>query len=286
MTPEQRAAWLLERRRGLGSSDAAAVCGMRPFGRLPLDVYLDKLGVLPPVTSTPMRLGQLLEEAVAVLYAEDTGRIVTPPAQLITWHPEISWCFASIDRVTACGRVLECKTAGFRSSADGWGAAGTDQVPGAYLVQCQQQLACSGAAVADLAVLFRAYAELAVYEIPRNEELIGYLLEIEGGFWQHVEKRQPPPLDWSSPRTTELLKYLWRPVEGLAVNLPPECGPWADRYEYLGASIRQQTEERQICKGRILAAMREATQGHLPDGRTAHNGKQFRITSPKEKKTW
>ena len=69
-----RAAWLAARRAGIGASDAAAVCGMAAgWGATPLQVYLDKLGLLDPEPmKNAMRVGIALEPMLATLY-EDLG---------------------------------------------------------------------------------------------------------------------------------------------------------------------------------------------------------------------
>ena len=45
MTPEQRQAWLAERRTGIGGSDAAAACGLSKY-KTRLELWLDKRGEL------------------------------------------------------------------------------------------------------------------------------------------------------------------------------------------------------------------------------------------------
>jgi len=70
---ETEAAWLAERKRGIGGSDAAAILGLSKF-RTPLQVYLDKIGQAPPIEETaPMRWGKKLEPLILDEYEQIKG---------------------------------------------------------------------------------------------------------------------------------------------------------------------------------------------------------------------
>lgn len=74
--PKDRAAWLEERKKGLGSSDAGTVMGVSPFSS-PLKLWRQKLGMDPPVPeSDAMRNGHYLEPAVAEYFAGATGSVI------------------------------------------------------------------------------------------------------------------------------------------------------------------------------------------------------------------
>ncbi len=64
------------RATGIGGSDAAAVCGLNPY-KSPVDVYLEKVGAAAPVDETErMFWGNKLEDVVADVYSDRTGRKV------------------------------------------------------------------------------------------------------------------------------------------------------------------------------------------------------------------
>jgi putative phage-type endonuclease len=98
MNEAERLAWLERRRSSLGSSDAAAVCGLSRF-RTPLHVYLDKKGLLSEEETGRQKWGRMLEEVVAQAYVEETGQRVSMPPKEILYHPEETWLSASLDRV-------------------------------------------------------------------------------------------------------------------------------------------------------------------------------------------
>jgi len=114
---------LPDRRSGTGGSDIAAIAGLHHNAAM--DVYCDKLGLTEPVMPTlAMRLGLLVEPALADLYSELTGthlRIV--PLQR---HPRNTFVLGSPDRlVIELSKGLELKLAGARQSHR-WGEPGEE----------------------------------------------------------------------------------------------------------------------------------------------------------------
>lgn len=254
-----RESWLAERRKGIGASDAAAVCGVSPWGS-PLSVYLDKRGLLPSQDSAPMKWGLLLEDVIAAAYVEMTGRVVEKPHDPIWWHDRLPWMFATLDRFTTCGRVVELKTS---RSADGWGEPGSDHVPESYIVQVHHQMAVADAWVADIAVLIGG-SDFRVYTVERNQLLAERIMEIELAFWRRVQKEEPPDVDWTDPRTPELVQLLHRPVPEKAVDLPEDCGRLLVDYQEAGEAVRHYDRVREEAKARLILAMGDASVGRLP----------------------
>lgn len=272
MNAEERQAWLAERRGGIGSSDAAACIGYKPKeGRVygtPLSVYLDKLGLLPPRDSQPMKWGRLLEGVVAAAYQEETGRDVLTPAQPLFRHPALAWMLASPDRLSVGDdtRILECKTAN-AWEAGAWGVPHTDEVPEAYLIQVQHQLAVLDLVRADIAVLIGGQ-DFRVYTVERDDAFTAHLAALEHDFWRLVEARTPPEPDWQHPDTPKLLELLHRPKPGVEVALESTEAFMVEEYEELGSHIKGLQIQRDEVRARLCMAMGEAELGRLPDGRT------------------
>jgi putative phage-type endonuclease len=183
-------AWLQERRKGIGSSDAPIIAGVAPWGDI-RTLYADKIGLaVPSIENEPMRWGRLLEDAVAEGYTEITGNKLRR-INLLQRHPRYPFMLASLDRaIVGRKRLLEIKTARFRG--DGWGEPGTDQIPDHYAVQVQHQMAVTGYPEADVAVLFSG-SDLKLYTVPRDQRLIDGLIELEQAFWKCVTTQTPPP---------------------------------------------------------------------------------------------
>jgi len=183
--------WLRERKNYLGGTDLAAICGLSPY-RTALDVYLNKTSDdITEETSPAMRWGNLLEDAVAKAYSEDTGYTIAIEPNTI-YHPEHKFLGANIDRwVDDKKYVLECKTAGFTRGKE-WGDLGTDQIPESYLVQVAYYAAICDVPKVDIAVLIGGQ-DFRIYTYTRNKPLEDKIMKIGINFWHnHIEKRIPP----------------------------------------------------------------------------------------------
>lgn len=184
------AAWHADRRATIGASDAPIITGDAPWGDL-LTLYAIKAGIIddPTRETNAMRWGLRLEDTVADWFTEVTGKKLrrdnTRPR-----HPDHAWMATSLDRrVVGENALLEIKTA--RYASDEWGLAGTAEIPAHYVVQCQHEMAVTGAETCYVAVLFGG-SEPRQYEVPRDDELIASLIELEGEFMACVRKGEPP----------------------------------------------------------------------------------------------
>lgn len=266
MHPEYRRIWLEERRKGLGSSDIAAICGHSPWAT-PLHVYLDKLGQLPHEDSAPKAWGQKLEDTVAMAYQETTGRKVTRPPYAIQRHAQYPWMLASLDRITETDQgepaVLELKTTAMDHGE--WGEPGTDEVPIGYLLQVQHQLAVTGWVHAEIAVLVAGH-DFRIYSIPRNDELIGKLIRIEAAFWKHVQDRIEPAPTWDHPETLTLMESRYSLDPELRVELPEEALYLQGAYQKAKENEKEAKSIAELARGRLLKLMGDAAVGVLPNG--------------------
>jgi putative phage-type endonuclease len=259
--------WLSERRRGIGSSDAAACCGLSRWAT-PLSVYLDKLGELERRPMTPeMMWGLRLEPVIADAYCElRPGVELTMPG--FRRHTELPWMVASADRVANDGRIVELKTCNYFAS-DEWGEPGTDQVPEAYLLQVMHQMAVHrshGEPIesADVAVLIGG-TDFRIYSVPWVELLASRLIEIEAELWMRIERRRPPPADWQHPSTPALIAAMYSPDGGVEM-LDAEAQELARDYTRLGAAEAEAAERRTVIKARLIERMGNASLGLCPDG--------------------
>lgn len=182
-----RQEWLTARKTGIGGSDVAAILGLSKW-RTPYSVWQDKIGQGAEIEDNPaMKWGRNLEPVVRQEYAEQTGRVVLQPADMLR-HPAHSFMLANLDGMTEDRRVVEIKTA---RSANGWGEPGTDQVPQDYLFQVQHYMAVTGFPVSDVAVLIGG-SDFRIYEVPADPELQEMMIEAEAAFWQRVLDNNPP----------------------------------------------------------------------------------------------
>lgn len=192
-----RPQWLAVRQQGIGSSEAAAAIGLSPY-LSPLELWQQKTGRIPaPDLSDNEAVfwGSTLEPLIAQVYQERSSLRVRR-LNAVLQHPEQPFMLANLDRTVEGGGILEIKTAGWRS-AQAWESG----VPEAYQCQVLHQLAVTGRAWADVAVLI-AGQEFRVYRIRRddegNEARIAELIRREQEFWGYVQSDTPPPVDGSA----------------------------------------------------------------------------------------
>lgn len=184
-----RSQWLEVRRGGIGSSDAAAAVGLCPY-KSPLELWMEKTGrtpaeTAPPGMDDPRYWGTLLEPYVAVAYSQKTDRKVRR-CNAVLQHPTFPFMLANIDREVVGDpdvRILECKTAGEFGSRL-W----KDGVPEYIQLQVQHQLAVTGHAAADVAVLLCGQA----LERRASEPSTGARPESIWGPWRPRRGRASP----------------------------------------------------------------------------------------------
>ena len=186
--------WLLDRRKGIGGSDVAAIMGLNKW-KSAYQIWLEKTGQvgLSESDSEPAYWGTVLEEVVAKEFAVRTGKKVRRRNQVFE-HPEYPFLRANIDRdVVGEKAILECKTANQFLSKE-WDG---EEVPLSYLCQVQHYMN----------VLDRDYCYFAVLiggekfiwkRIERDQELIDSITKRLIGFWEeNVIKGIEPSIDGS-----------------------------------------------------------------------------------------
>ena len=119
-----RQEWLEVRKKGIGSSDAAAAVGLNPY-KSQLELWLEKSGRDeslpkddPNDETSPLYWGTLLEPIVAAHYTRRTGNRVRK-VNAVLQHPSQPWMLANIDREVMGDeqvQILECKTAGLQGA--------------------------------------------------------------------------------------------------------------------------------------------------------------------------
>lgn len=249
--------WLAVRKNGIGSSDAAASVGLNPY-QSQLELWMVKTGreaALPQIDpnddSSPMFWGSLLETFVAAHYTKKSGNRVRK-INAVLQHPENPWMLANLDREVigaADVQILECKTAGI-NGAKLW----REGVPEYVQLQVQHQLAVTGKATADVAVLVCGN-EFRTYRIERDDALITRLIELEEKFWHYVETDTPPPAD-GSDSAAMALQALYQQDNSQVLDLSDDvemCSAFSDllavraslsEQEKLEAKLKQSIQQR------------------------------------------
>ena len=227
----QRAA----RRRYLGSSDAAAVCGRDPW-RNAADVWAEKSGKLAPAVDDPnpaLELGRYLEGGILDWTANHLG----VPIARDQWftHPN-GVCISNLDGLVLAAEpraIVEAKVSGLLGPPrflDDFGDAETDAIPQHVLIQVHHQFFCLRAdpAYADVELAYvpvlLVHRGFVLFRVQRSPELCDALLDLELRFWRdHVLADVAPP---DEPPALETLKRFVREPSKTVAIAPELVRDW------------------------------------------------------------
>lgn len=208
--------------RGLGSSDASAICGLNPY-RTAYQVWAEKNGFSEPQEENEaMRFGKLLEPVIASEFQTRTG-IATERADSLVRHPEHQWMTATCDYwIEENGErgILECKNENAFAGRD------TETIPDHAHIQLMHQLAVTGLSYGYVARLIGGN-KLVWHRVERDEELIAKLIDIESNFWQLVESKTPPTV---SSGDSDILAIHYPSSNGQSIELPSLAEPLIHQY--------------------------------------------------------
>src|SRR5262252_1053792 len=233
-----------ERRRYLGSSDAAAICLQDPWGRTPGDVWAEKTGrvSLHITGNTAIELGNYLEPAILQWIEDKLGVPLRRDVFLIS--PRNIRC-ANLDALatlTPEPAIVEAKTAGLIGRPQyikEFGEAGTDEIPTHVLIQIHHQLGVAHEQP-DLPPIDLVYVPAILlgrgfvrYHVREDRDLTEAIIEEEERFWRdHVVTDKPPP-ETPSLRT---LRAMQRTAEIAATIDRRLVDLWLSAREVLGGA--------------------------------------------------
>lgn len=269
MTREE---WRAARRIGIGGSDAAAVLGLNEY-RSPMAVYLDKIGEVlqPDLTSEKVYWGNVLEDVVARHYAT-VNDVKIQKNNHILIREDIPFMIANIDRDVFSPHEghygFEAKTTDAMNKKY-WVDGDIEMVPLSYTFQVQHYMAVTGYPFFDVGCLIGGnyYVQRRV---PRDEDIIGYIVEKESEFWRMVESKTPPAWD-GSQSAWEVLKLLYPQSEqGKIITLSQDLEEALFQYQRLdmerldlNAKTKAIEKQRDVYKQEICAALGDAEIGIL-----------------------
>lgn len=255
-----REEWLRARMAGIGGSDVSAIAGLNKY-KSPMGVYLDKIGESPieDITSEAAYFGNILEDVVAQEFTKRTGMKVRNRFAILQ-HPNHPYMLANVDRMIVGKKEgLECKTASEYLKGEWEG----DEVPTPYLLQIQHYMAVTGYDAWWIAVLLGGN-KFIFKRIERDEEIIEYLIKLEGDFWaNHVIKRNPPEFD-GSEASSRLLQALYPQAEPKSeIQLDKTVETLIEaRDAYIEDITALETKKKEI-ENQIKAQMGENEIGHV-----------------------
>jgi len=241
--------WLEYRNLGIGGSDASVVCGINKW-KSPIELYMEKLGMLPPSEAGEAAYwGNRLEDLVKEEFTLRTG-IEVVPVNAILQHEDYPFMLANLDGVCEHPEygtvVFEAKTAG-QYMASEWG---DDKIPDVYMLQLQHYMCVTGLKGAYIAVLIGGN-DFRWQFVHRDDELISMLIELESEFWDRVQSNIPPELDGSDASAKFIKEHFPDSVPESIVTLPDEAEYLVEQYNYAVHEIDRFTESKQDAENKL-----------------------------------
>ena len=233
--------WLRYRKRGIGGSDAGAVCGLNPY-RTAIQVYYDKTSdEIEEIDNEAMRQGREFEDYVAGRFCEASGKKVRR-ANAMYYDEKNPFMLADVDRMVVGENAgLECKTAS-PYMAEKWEDG---KIPLSYQIQCHHYMSVCNTDAWYIAVLIYG-KEFKYYRIERDEQVIADLIRIEKEFWrEHVMKRVMPDPDGSKTADAAIAER-FKISRDLTIPLSGFDARLKRREELLSVMGHMEAEKRQI----------------------------------------
>jgi putative phage-type endonuclease len=174
--------FLANRRKGIGSSDVAAIVGMNPW-KTAFDVWVEKRGLVEQQpASVSMKVGRAVERAIAEEYQSVTGRLVRWQGDVQQVDPAEDWRRCHPDGLLMYeDGGLECKHVGARQVSR-YGPSGTDILPEEHVIQCVWMMSITKRQFWDLTA-WLGPRDLRIYTILRDVELEENLVDRCRRFW-------------------------------------------------------------------------------------------------------
>lgn len=255
------AAWLADRRTGIGASDIAAVLGLSPW-KSPLALWREKVEDIPPSTSIRMRMGLAQEEPIREEYERDTGLAVLRLPRFHSFRdPEKPWLRCSVDGIVLStggepARVLEIKTT---SRPSDW----RDEVPAYYSAQTQWEMRATRLPRTDLAIPLDG-ERLTIFEIEEDPAFQAHAEEQAERFMELVTAGTPPPPDSSESTREALIALYGRKTAGKLVTLPIEAMTWLVDRHAICAQLKELERRKDGIENLFRAALHDAEAGEVP----------------------
>src|SRR3990167_3134633 len=200
--------FLLDRQKGIGGSDVAAIMGISPW-KTPLDVYLEKTTPLPanddfePIADKPqLARGRRCEKYILEEYADRTFQRLTP-GRLIR-HPRYPFLQGNVDAFVESYEdiVVEAKSVG--GSPNIW----NDEIPPYYKTQVAHYALITNCERVDVPVLFDRW-QYACFSYYRDPDFEDRILQACLSFWNESVLKENPP----KPQNLNDIQSLYRNPE-------------------------------------------------------------------------
>lgn len=230
LTQEQR----IERRNYIGASDAAGVLGLSRW-KTPLSIWAEKTGQIDgdATASLFQKLGHKLEQAVAELFMEETGKKLRRVNETI-FHKKYPFLGVNLDRrVIGEDADVECKT------CSAWKAKEWDgeEIPREYIIQCLHSLAVTGRQRMYIAVLI-GNQDFKWKVIERDDAVLADLVRKEVYFWNHFVVPKIMPMSMTKNDKDTLDSLFPRAIEKKTIPLGDDAEAIIESLEAMSSDLK------------------------------------------------
>ena len=252
---QDREEWLSIRKGYIGGSEAGAVVGLNPY-KSAYTLWAEKTGKVPEFEGNlTTKVGSYLEDLVANLFTEETGKTVRRKNRVLV-NDDYPFACADVDRmVVGEDAILEIKTT---NSIPAMRMFRKGEYPEQWYCQMTHYLAVTGKKKAYLAVLIEC-RDFKIFELERDEEEIAALMNAEKDFWNFVQTDTQPAADCLKS-TSDTLVAIYPTSNADSVNLFGYENELS-QYMAVSAQIKALEEQKDGFANRIKAYLGEAGKG-------------------------
>jgi len=283
--------WLERRRQGIGASESAILVLGEHFGKTPLDLYMEKMGLEPGAFETSdMRRGTALESHALEEFRRDTGADVRGTRTLEekygadspfeVRHPAHPFIYAHLDGMIGDGstEIVEVKC----PRIGGYMKLKEEGLSEGYQIQGQHQMAVTGAKVVHFVVFTAELWEYRHIPLERDEEMIELIIARATRFWRENVLESVAPEDRIPASEVPKIKKTGGNSRDVS-----ESGAWREAFAlYRNAHFAHEKAKDEIKDARTLVLeLMEATSNfavHIGRDRFSYNQTAGRKTFDKK----
>lgn len=269
--------WLAARTEVIGASEAASILGVGFAEESPMSVWGRKVGKIPSYEDTELlECGRVLQPSIIELFRRRYKREF--PENIVSFNAnplnefalcrsiEHPWLGASLDDffIENFDTVLiEAKNVSLFMAAD-WS---DEEPPLKYMIQCQQQMAVTGAERC-FAVGLIGGNKLRWKEAHRDQKFIDAMLPKLAEFHELVITQTEPSGKWidGTEATKKALGKIHPKDNGEVVMLPEESYLWHQTLQELKMAIAETEKKKTFLENCLRSEIGDASTGLLPNG--------------------
>ena len=251
-----------QRRKSIGSSDAACVLGLDPYRNL-YDLWLEKTGRVDGFSGNKAtERGDYLEDGILRWAADRIGERVVKPSASFTLGILRAHVDGQVGKYGRGNPIVEAKN---MVQAGDWGREMTDEVPMHVFIQVQHQMVCAEAPYAYVARLSGGMGmAFSLYKVEPDPEIQRAIIERSEAFWAaHVEADEPPAYEKASEAMIAYMQRIER--DGGETMISDEH---MKAYYHWKAVERDAQERMRLHKAKIMEDLGEHSKGV---------GKEYRV---------